>query len=205
MLAISFVCRKQVLLLSIFAAHLHIRSICTRITRTLNIELSLLNLCLAFLPIRNLPFDLFEHHRKATKPILISKLIMMPESALILAQCLLPLPRVRALRLVGRVRYHIKQRFILVADWRHVRLLLLQAVFVILPELTQLDVAELRYLHQILSRLPLLVLGCLRDNIRRELNILHDGLICISLIQLEDILVSCVQDCAVLRLVHMDR
>lgn len=182
MLTTPFISRKQVLLLGILTAHLHIRSICSRITRTLDIELSLLNLRLAFLPIRNLPFDLFEHHRKATKSILISKLIMMPESALILAQRLFPLPCVRALWLVGRVRYHIKQCFILVADRRHVRLLLLQAIFVILPELTQLDVAELGYLHQILSRLPLLVLGCLRHNIRRKLNILHDSLICISLI-----------------------
>ena len=72
------------------------------------IDAELRLLYLAFLTICNLPLYLPKHHRKAAQTILVSKLVLLPEPILVLIQGLLPLARVRAMRHVGRIRYHVK-------------------------------------------------------------------------------------------------
>ena len=152
-----------------------------------------------FLRICNLSFDLPKHDWESSEHVLVAKLLLVPEAALVVVESFLPLAGVGAARHVRSLRYHVEKRLALVADGRHVRLLFLKTVLMLLPPFTQLDVAEFRYLRQ---RLPGLFrrvsAGPCRNNICWQSSLHQDALISFSLLRLEHILVSCSADHGVL-------
>lgn len=155
----------------------------------------------AFLPILYLPFDLSKHDWETAKPVLVPKLLLVPEATLVVVESLLPLACIGTARHIGSVRYHVEEGLALVANGWHVRLLFLEAVLMLLPPLAELDVAEFGYLRQLLLGLFRLFAEARSDDIGRQLGLPHEALVSFSFVHLENIFVSCSADHAVLALV----
>ena len=147
-----------------------------------------------FLRICNLSFDLPKHDWESSEHVLVAKLLLVPEAALVVVESFLPLAGVGAARHVRSLRYHVEKRLALVADGRHVRLLFLKTVLMLLPPLTQLHVAELRYLGQLFQGLFRVFAGTRSDDVGWQLRLRHDGFIGFSFVRLENIFVSCSAD-----------
>lgn len=163
------------------------------VQRTLDVVFRFLDGSCALLPIWYLTLNLFKHDRESSKPILVAELPLLPETALVVVEGLLPLSCVRTVRHVGSVRDHVEQRLALVADRRHVLLLFLQAVLVLLPPFAEFDVAEFGYLRQLLIACLLLVFLDAHDA-SWQLSPHHDAFVRVPLVHLENVFVSCSTD-----------
>lgn len=168
----------------------------------LDVVFGFLDRC-ALLTIWSWTFNLFEHDRETSQPVLVTELPLLPETALVVVEGLLPLSSVRTVRHVRSVGDHVEERLALVADWWHVFLLFLEAVLVLLPPFAELDVAELGYLRQLLLGVFLVLLGA--GCTCRHLGLRHKAVIGFSLVHLENVFVSCSSDRALLARVSVFR